>query len=74
MHQRGLRSIRARKRREGLTKAGQSAYFASNLLQQDFSATRTNEKKVTDTTSLPTHEGWLYLVSVMDLFSRLGDG
>lgn len=70
MRQRGLRSIRARKRRVGLTKAGQSAYFAPNLLQQDFSATRTNEKWVTDTTHIPTREGWLYLVSVMDLFSR----
>ncbi|MGQ9889221.1 MAG: IS3 family transposase [Aggregatilineales bacterium] len=70
MRERGLRSIRARKRRVGLTKAGQSAYFAPNLLQQDFSATRKNEKWVTDTTYVPTREGWLYLVSVMDLFSR----
>jgi transposase InsO family protein len=70
MRQRGLRSIRARKRRMGLTKAGQSAYFAPNLLQQDFNATRKNEKWVTDTTYIPTREGWLYLVSVMDLFSR----
>lgn len=70
MRQRGLRSIRARKRRVGLTKAGQSAYFAPNLLQQDFSATRKNEKWVSDTTYIPTREGWLYLVSVMDLFSR----
>lgn len=70
MRQRGLRSIRARKRRIGLTKAGQSAYFAPNLLNQDFEATRKNEKWVTDTTYIPTREGWLYLVSVMDLFSR----
>jgi len=70
MRERGLRSVRARKRRFGLTKAGQSAYFAPNLLQQDFSATHINEKWVTDTTYIPTREGWLYLVSVMDLFSR----
>jgi transposase InsO family protein len=70
MRERGLRSIRARKRRVGLTKAGQSAYFAPNQLQQDFHATRKNEKWVTDTTYIPTREGWLYLVSVMDLFSR----
>jgi len=54
----------------GLTKAGQSAYFAPNLLQQDFHATRKNQKWVTDTTYIPTRESWLYLVSVMDLFSR----
>ena len=70
MRERGLRSIRARKRRIGLTKAGQSAYFAPNLLQQDFEARCKNEKWVTDTTYIPTREGWLYLVSVMDLFSR----
>ena len=70
MRERGLRSIRARQRRIGLTKAGQSAYFAPNLLQQDFEARRKNEKWVTDTTYIPTREGWLYLVSVMDLVSR----
>jgi putative transposase len=70
MRERGLRSIRARKRRLGLTKAGQSAYFAPNLLKQDFSATRKNAKWVTDTTYIPTRVGWLYLVSVMDLFNR----
>jgi transposase InsO family protein len=70
MRQRGLRSVRARKRRMGLTKAGQSAYFAPNLLKQNFKAMRKNEKWVTDTTYIPTDEGWLYLVSVMDLFSR----
>jgi transposase InsO family protein len=70
MHQRGLRSIRAGKRRVGLTKAGQSAYFAPNRLQQDFNARRKNQKWVADTTYIPTRESWLYLVSVMDLFSR----
>ncbi len=70
MRQRGLRSVRARQRRLGLTKAGQSAYFTPNLLNQDFNATRKNEKWVTDTTYIPTRESWLYLVSVMDLFSR----
>ncbi len=70
MREHGLRSIRARKRRVGLTRAGQRAYFAPNLLKQDFHATRKNEKWVTDTTYIPTSESWLYLVSVMDLFSR----
>ena len=45
MRERGLRSVRARKRRVGLTKAGQSAYFAANLLQQDFNATCKNKKQ-----------------------------
>jgi transposase InsO family protein len=70
MRERGLRSVRARKRRRGLTKAGQQAYIVPNLLEQDFTATRRNEKWVTDTTYIPTREGWLYLVSVMDLYNR----
>lgn len=70
MRERGLRSVRARKRRRGLTKAGQPAYIVPNLLAQDFTATRRNEKWVTDTTYIPTREGWLYLVSVMDLYNR----
>ena len=57
MRQRGLRSIRARQRRLGLTKVGQSAYFAPNLLNQDFNATHKNQKWVTDTTYIPTHQG-----------------
>ncbi|MGQ9890065.1 MAG: DDE-type integrase/transposase/recombinase, partial [Aggregatilineales bacterium] len=32
------------------------------------------EKWVADTTYIPTSEGWLYLVSVMDLFSRQAVG
>ena len=32
--------------------------------------TRKNQKWVADTTYIPTRAGWLYLVSVMDLFSR----
>jgi transposase InsO family protein len=74
MRQRGLRSVRTRPRRLGLTTAGQSAYFAPNLLNQDFAATTINKKWVTDTTYIPTRAGWLYLVSVMDLFSRQGVG
>lgn len=70
MRQRGLRSVRARQRRVGLTKAGQSAYVAPNRLKQDFTAARKNETWVADTTYVPTREGWLYLVSVLDLFSR----
>lgn len=70
MKERGLRSVRAGKRRRGLTKAGEHAYIVDNLLAQDFTATRPNEKWVTDTTYIATNEGWLYLVSVMDLYSR----
>jgi putative transposase len=42
-----------------------------NILNQDFNASKPNEKWVTDITYIPTAEGWLYLASVMDLFSRM---
>ena len=70
MRERGLRSVRARKRGKSLTRTGDHAYIVPNLLQQDFSATAIHQKWVTDTTYVATQEGWLYLVSVMDLYSR----
>jgi transposase InsO family protein len=41
-----------------------------NVLNQDFTASKPNEKWVTDITYVATGEGWLYLASVMDLYSR----
>ena len=43
---------------------------APNLLNQDFTATATNQKWVSDFTYIETVEGWLYLAVVLDLFSR----
>jgi len=43
---------------------------ASNLLAQDFSTSAPNEVWVSDITYIWTDEGWLYLASTMDLFSR----
>ncbi|WP_144530057.1 IS3 family transposase, partial [Peribacillus simplex] len=41
-----------------------------NVLNREFTASKPNEKWVTDITYVSTGEGWLYLASVMDLFSR----
>ena len=41
-----------------------------NHLQQDFHADQPNRKWVGDITYIATHEGWLYLAVVIDLFSR----
>ena len=41
-----------------------------NLLNQNFSATASNQKWVGDITYLGTDEGWLYLAVIIDLFSR----
>jgi len=43
----------------------------TNLLEQDFSTTTINEKWVADITYIHTQkDGWCYLASVMDLYSK----
>lgn len=46
------------------------ARTAPNLLNQDFSASRPNQKWVGDITYIETAEGWLYLAAILDLYSR----
>ena len=43
---------------------------AENLLDRQFTATAANQAWVSDITYIPTWEGWLYLATVQDLFSR----
>ncbi len=43
---------------------------AANLLAQDFTATRTDERWASDITFIWTGQGWLFLAVVMDLYSR----
>lgn len=43
---------------------------APNRLEQQFSASRINEKWVSDITFVPTRAGWLYLAVIIDLYSR----
>jgi len=65
-------TVRRRYRRYPVTtqrRAG--AIPAPNLLNQDFSALAPNRKWVTDITYIDTAEGWLYLASVLDLYSRM---
>jgi len=45
--------------------------IAANLLAQDFSTSAPNEVWASDITCIRTDEGWLYLASTMDLFSRM---
>ena len=52
------------------TKSDPTKRPAPNSLDRDFSAERPNEKWVTDITYLPTVQGWVYLATVLDLFSR----
>lgn len=61
-----------RKRRRVLTtKRDASHPVAPNLLNREFTAMEPNKKWVTDITSIPTKQGWLYLAVILDLYSRL---
>jgi len=65
-------SIRARIKRKFVitTDSRHKNPIASNLLKQNFDVTEPNKAYVSDITYIPTAEGWLYLATVMDLFSR----
>jgi transposase InsO family protein len=43
---------------------------APDRLQRDFKPTRENQAWVSDTTFVPTRQGWLYLAIVLELYSR----
>ena len=54
-----------------VTTNSEHAYpVADNLLNREFRVNEPNKAWVGDLTYLPTTEGWLYLVVVIDLFSR----
>ncbi len=69
MRELGLRGVSPRKFRV-TTDSDHNHAIAENLLARDFEAKRPNEKWVTDITYVWTSEGWLYLATVMDLYSR----
>jgi putative transposase len=58
----GLRSQTGYRRRP--------AVVAPNHLQRQFAVPKPNQAWVTDITYIRTHEGWLHLAVVVDLFSR----
>jgi putative transposase len=57
-------------RRRPEQRHGRPSVVAPNHLQQQFDAVEPNRVWVTDITYIRTHEGWLYLAVVLDLFSR----
>lgn len=70
MLRQGLRA-KAAKKFKATTNSKHNLPVAPNLLQQDFTATGPNQKYVSDITYLWTDQGWLYLATVIDLYSRL---
>lgn len=69
MRQAGLYA-RPRRRFQQTTQSQHASPIAPNRLAQDFMATAVNQKWLADITYIPTGEGWLYLATVEDLFSR----
>jgi putative transposase len=65
----GLRSQTGYKRKPR-HHIGKPHVTAPNHLAQQFDVFAPNETWVTDITYIRTHEGWLYLAVVLDLFSR----
>lgn len=52
------------------TDSNHTLYIAPNLLQRQFHVTSPNRVWAGDITYIPTRNGWLYLATVMDLYSR----
>jgi len=69
MRREGLRAQVGYRRRPS-HHGGRPAVVAPNHLQRQFAVSEPNRAWVTDITYLRTHEGWLYLAVVLDLFSR----
>lgn len=70
MKEMGLKSRVSKQFKPTTTVADPSKKPAANVLDQDFRATKVNQKWVADITYLPTLAGWVYLAVVIDLFSR----
>lgn len=56
--------------RKPRAKSGQAHVITPNVLDRQFDPVQPDQAWVTDITYIKTHEGWLYLGVVMDLFSR----
>jgi putative transposase len=69
MRENGLKA-RQKRRFRRTTDSHHAWPVAPNLLDQDFAATRPDEKWGTDISYIWTQEGWLYLAVVIDLFAR----
>ena len=70
MRRHGIRAIMARPRWVRTTDSRHDFPIAPNLLQRNFTAAALNQIWLADITYVATDQGWLYLATVMDLYSR----
>jgi len=59
-----------RRRYRGMTRQDHRTVAAPDLVQRDFTASRPDQLWVADMTYVATGEGWLYLATVLDAWSR----
>ena len=69
MRSEGLRALVGYGRRPG-ARGGKPSIVANNHLARQFDVAAAKQAWVNDITYNRTHEGWLYLAVVLDLFSR----
>ena len=69
MRQAGIRAVQARKFK-ATTDSKHTRPVAENVLDRRFRPSAKNQAWVADITYVGTDEGWLYLATVMDLYSR----
>jgi len=69
MRKHGLKALRGYKKSR--RKYGKPSVLVPNRLEQYFSVASPDQAWVTDITYIRTHEGWLYLAVVLDLYSRM---
>lgn len=62
--------VKMKRRYKNTTDSNHNLPIAPNILNRDFYASNPDEKYVGDITYVSTGEGWLYLATVIDLYSR----
>ena len=70
MKQAGIRAKKRRRLVPATTDAKHPHPVAPNKLDRDFAADAPNQKWLSDITYIPTGQGWLYLATTIDAFSR----
>lgn len=70
MRELGLVPCQPRPWRPVTTIPGEDTTTTPDLVERDFTATEPGAKLVGDITYIPTWEGWLYLATVLDCFSK----
>lgn len=70
MQANGIVGKAPRRKRPLTTQKAEGALAAPNLLAQNFTASKPNQRWLADITYVDTAQGWLYLALVMDLFAR----